>query len=117
MDKEIEELSELFKKTLDECHQRFLDYLHNGCKKYNIEETIEATEDDIGKLCLFWDYGTDENARADEVHILMAIKTNERGKKEFWCDGCGDCGYYHARRLTPTEVENLTGYKVEVDNG
>lgn len=79
------------------------------------EPMQEASEKDIGKLCLFWDYGTDENAKKDEIHLLLEIKKNEKGRTEYWCDGCGENGFYHCRRATPSEVAEITGYGVTED--
>ena len=74
-------------------------------KKYIlVEEPVkEATEEDIGKLCWFWD---DENR---VVGILSHI-----GKDSFpYKDGERFFGWKHCRRLTPAEVAEITGYKVE----
>ena len=73
----------------------------------------EANVCDIGKLCLFWDYGTDDDAKPDEIHLLRDIRVNDEGREEFWCDGCGENGFYHARRCTPREVEKISGYKIK----
>jgi hypothetical protein len=69
-----------------------------------VEEPVkEATEKDIGKLCYFWD---DESENAVGVLEKMdeSIPYPYRNKDGF---------YYHCRRLTPAEVAEITGYKVE----
>lgn len=111
MDKEIEELSELFKKTLDECHRKFLDYLHNGCKQTKVEEVRLVNDNDIGKLCRFWD----DNVFDYNVGLLEIISEEEGDTDCPYCmEGGYGCWYKHCRLLTPSEVEEITGYKVEV---
>lgn len=71
--------------------------------KQEREPVKEADENDIGKLCWFWD---DENR---VVGILSHI-----GKDSFpYKDGERFFGWKHCRRLTPAEVAEITGYKVE----
>lgn len=76
-----------------------------GNKAYILEEDPmqEATEEDVGKLCTFWN--DDENDK--KVDILKEID------KRFHQKFVGNICYFHCRRLTPSEVAELTGYKVE----
>ena len=67
---------------------------------YEEEPIQEAIEEDVGKLCWFWD---------DECNKRMGI-----------LDHIEDGLYYvrnwfygHCRRLSPAEVAEMTGYKVE----
>ena len=67
------------------------------------EPTEEVTKKDIGCLCAFWDFHEDDK----QVGVLVALDT----------DACpyhdGYTYYQHCRHLTPTEVAEITGYKVE----
>jgi hypothetical protein len=77
-------------------------------KKYiEVEEPVkEADENDIGKLCWFWD----EENRPKQIEILKRFEpiltqmryTSKSGSAWKYC-----------RRLTPAEVAKITGYKVE----
>lgn len=68
------------------------------------ESMPEATEEDIGKLCWFWN--------EDGVYYIGTLKSiDEKSTKRFYML---DIGYYeYCHRLTPSEVAELTGYKVE----
>lgn len=68
------------------------------------QEQQEATEDDIGKLCLFWN--------EDGVYYIGTLKSIDvKSKKRFYLL---DIGYYeHCHKLSPSEVAELTGYRVE----
>ena len=58
----------------------------------------EATEVDIGKMCIFWDY--------DDVcyyGILNKIEVND--KEKMYRYRCG--AFSHCRRLTKNEIEEL----------
>ena len=70
------------------------------------EPEQEATEKDIGTLCSFWgrDYKDAELGILKEVSY-DGNEVKYMNKDEYW--------YYHCRRLTPSEVAELTGYKVE----
>lgn len=70
-----------------------------------VEEPIkDATEEDIGKLCKFWDSDTDEK------NISVLKKINKECSYPF----VHNDGYYgHCSPLTPAEVAEITGYKVE----
>ena len=61
----------------------------------------EATEQDIGKLCYFWD----NEGLADTKGILGSIET-ENGEKHYYLDKI-DVYFEHARRLTKQEIEEL----------
>lgn len=78
-------------------------------KLYILEEepVKEVTEEDIGKLCVFWDdiggkyYGILEEYGEDVQRKILSYY-------------CKDARWYdHCRPLTPAEVEEITGYKVE----
>ena len=71
------------------------------------EQEQEATEDDIDKLCKFWD--NDENDF--RLSILRSIKIESKTDYPFEDDF--DVEWIHCRRLSPSEVAELTGYKVE----
>lgn len=62
----------------------------------------EATEDDIGKICYFW-----ENDETDppEYGILQYIYTDETEKS--YQLGCNGGHWEHCRRLTKQEIEEL----------
>ena len=71
--------------------------------KQEKEPVKEADENDIGKLCWFWDTSVENK----KFSILTKID-------------CAPCPYHtynscydHCRRLTPAEVAEITGYKVE----
>lgn len=58
----------------------------------------EATEDDVGKICAFWD----EEEKCDDVLYGILTDTKFRTfQKDF--DSC----YNHCRRLTKQEIEEL----------
>lgn len=66
-----------------------------------IEEPVkEATEEDIGKLCWFWDKECDKR-----MGILDHIEDGLYYVRNWF--------YGHCRRLTPAEVAEISGYKVE----
>ena len=72
-----------------------------------VEEPVkEADKNDIGKLCRFWN----DNPQDYVVSILCEVY--ERGDYPYGIDCC-DCYYKYCRRLTPAEVAEITGYKVE----
>lgn len=68
--------------------------------KYIVIEE-EANENDLGKLCWFWD----KDEKYKRVGILDHIENNLYYMKSWFCE--------HCRRLTPEEVAEITGYKVE----
>ena len=76
---------------------------------YILEEEAEpeATADDIDKLCKFWD--DDENDF--RLSILRSIKIESKTDYPFEDDL--DAEWIHCRKLTPSEISELTGYKVE----
>ena len=77
-----------------------------GSKLYYEESEREATEEDIGTLCKFWgrDYKDAELGILEEVSY-DGDEVRYMSKEEYW--------YYHCHKLTPSEVAELTGYKVE----
>ena len=69
-----------------------------------VEESVEeANENDIGKLCYFWDFHKDDK----QVGVLVKLDQDACP----YHNGYTYCS--HCRRLTPTEVAEITGYKVE----
>ena len=86
------------------------DYLGiSNSNKYILvdKQVVEATEEDIGKVCKFWDEAEDY----DNFGLLEKILDKETNtyayKKEL------GAGYKHCRVLTPKEVKQLTGYEVK----
>lgn len=85
-------------------------YGKDACTFYKsceiIEEQTEATEKDVGKLCLF--------KSKTEIHYKVSILKKIVRYNGFnmyeteWGDRFGCC-----RRLSPVEVAEITGYKVE----
>lgn len=72
-----------------------------------VEEPVkEADENDIGKLCKFW------NDDIKDYAVGTLCKVHKRVDYSY-CIGCCDCWYKYCCRLTPTEVAEITGYKVE----
>lgn len=68
------------------------------------EPMQEATESDVGKLCKFWD---------DDIRFVFRILYDVT--EDIECpfeDEAGD-EWKHCRRLSPAEVAEITGYKVE----
>lgn len=80
-------------------------------KKYIlVEEPVkEADENDIGKLCKFWN----DNPSDYEVGTLYEISEEKADNYPYAMDSFYGCWYKHCRRLTPAEVAEITGYKVE----
>lgn len=82
-----------------------IDFSQKDSKLYiEVEEPgEEVTKKDIGCLCAFWDFHKDDK----QVGVLVSLDS----------DACpyhdGYTYYQHCRRLTPTEVAEITGYKVE----
>lgn len=68
-------------------------------------ERREATEDDLGCLCYFWDEEDDK----EELGILNGYDPSDDDK--YHITGLG--WFQHCRRLSPSEVAEITGYKVE----
>lgn len=64
----------------------------------------EADANDIGKLCLFWD----EHFNARSISILECLQTGILKYKAKY-----GANWEHCRRLTPDEVSEFTGYRVE----
>lgn len=59
----------------------------------------ECTEQDIGKLCAFWDY-------KEEMHYGRLNSIIKQGEMTFY--SLEDIrSYYHARRLTKQEIKEL----------
>ena len=69
-----------------------------------VEEPVkEVLEEDIGKLCWFWDFDDDDK----RIGVLVGIAKDlcPYRNKYAW--------YQHCRRATPAEIAEITGYKVE----
>lgn len=66
----------------------------------------EASEKDVGKLCWFWD-----SYSIKHIGILEEILDSDT--RPYWrlYDGC----YAKCRRLSPSEVAEITGYGVTED--
>lgn len=60
----------------------------------------EATEQDIGKICVFW------NKDIDYVLYGRLLKINERFNPHKYQMN-GECGFIHCRRLTKQEIDEL----------
>lgn len=72
-----------------------------------VEESVkEADENDIGRLCKFW------NDDVKDYAVGTLYKVHKRVAYPY-CIGCCDCWYKYCCRLTPAEVADITGYKVE----
>lgn len=69
---------------------------------YEEQEQQEATEDDENTLCVFWRGDSDKY-----YGVLDYIQSGGDFKM------LGGCSFPHCRRLSPSEVAELTGYKVE----
>lgn len=80
-------------------------------KKYIlVEEPVkEATEEDEGKLCWFWD----DEEKEKNVGILLRIDTKSDTEFRYIRESQLTTVWKHCRRLTPAEVAEITGYKVE----
>lgn len=76
--------------------------------KYIIIEE-EATKEDIGKLCKFWN--DDPNPYA--IGIFSKVSEEENDNYPYRMDCIEGLWYKHCRRLTSSELAEITGYKVE----
>ena len=77
----------------------------------------EADENDVGFLCEFW---CDDNIYSGHIiGILERIDSKEFMEKNnlevdgFYVEKYHNTHWQHCRRLTPDEVSEITGYKVE----
>lgn len=69
-----------------------------------VEEPVkEVLEEDIGKLCWFWDFDDDDK----QIGVLVGIAKDSCPYRN------GYSWYQHCRRATPAEIAEITGYKVE----
>lgn len=75
---------------------------------YEEEPMQEATEEDVGKMCLFYD------TEADEPRYSILEKVFKEDSDFPFMDSCCDT-WEHCRRLTPSEVAEITGYGVTED--
>ena len=88
--------------------------LFNDCISH-IEETYilvdkpiaEATEEDVGKVCKFWDEAEDY----DNFGLLEAVW--DKGELVYPYKKLLGSAYKHCRVVTPKEVKQLTGYEVK----
>lgn len=78
----------------------------NGDYYILVEEPVkEVTEEDIGKLCWFWDSSDDRKFPG----LLTDINYDDAYS---FC--CRAAGYYsQCCRMSPSEVAEITGYRVE----
>lgn len=78
-------------------------------KKYILVDDLikEADENDVGKLCIFWD----EKAYTQAVGLLERLNPKIGNLLKYRMKNGFDFG--HCRRLTPAEVAGITDYKVE----
>lgn len=60
----------------------------------------EATEQDVGKICAFW------NKNINEVSYGKLLKIDERFNPHKY-QANGEWGFIHCRRLTKQEIEEL----------
>ena len=65
----------------------------------------EATEQDVGKLCYFWDDDNEHALGKTNGYGILTLKDVAGGKCYYIADG--DSTYEHCRRLTKTEIEEL----------
>ena len=72
------------------------------------EPMQEATTDDVGKLCKFYD------TEADEPRYSILEKVFKEDSDFPFMDSCCDT-WEHCRRLSPSEVAKITGYGVTED--
>jgi hypothetical protein len=75
--------------------------------KQEREPVKKVTEEDIGKLCKFWD----DEACIQAVGLLERLNPREETSLKYRMKNGFDFG--HCLRLTPAEVAEITGYKVE----
>lgn len=92
-----------------EMEKEFNDLIKHGQElieklKKEKEPVKEATEKDVGKLCWFWDNDEDNKGIGTLTEILT-----DNPYSFCYRAGC----FRHCRRLTPAEVAEITGYKVE----
>ncbi|MBO7713988.1 MAG: hypothetical protein J6S85_10490 [Methanobrevibacter sp.] len=86
------------------------DYLgiNNRDKYILVDKPIaEATEEDIGKVCKFWD----ETEDSDNFGLLEEIYG--KGECVYAYKKVLGSSYKHCRVVTPKEVKQLTGYEVK----
>lgn len=85
------------------------DFYETGILKINWHDKTEitrpiqeATEADIGKLCVFW------NIKESYIGKLCHIESNDAGKYyEMSVPIAGNLDFLHCRRLTKQEIEEL----------
>ena len=82
-----------------------IDFSQKDSKLYvEVEEPVkEVLEEDIGKLCWFWDFTEDDK----QIGVLVELDTDSCPYND------GYTYYRHCRRATPAEITEITGYKVE----
>lgn len=82
--------------------------LSNSNKYILVDKPIaEATEEDVGKVCKFWDEPED----SDNFGLLEAIW--DKGEVVYAYKKALGSTYKHCRVVTPKEVKQLTGYEVK----
>lgn len=63
----------------------------------------EATEQDVGKLCYFWDDDNEDAWGKTKGYGILTLKDVAGGKPYYIADG--DSTYEHCRRLTKQDIE------------
>lgn len=96
-----------------EIEKEFNDLIKQGQElikklKQEKENVKESDENDLGALCKFWS----DDPRHYVVGILFEIFEYD-DYYQYAMDCSCMCEYKHCRRLTPAEVAEITGYKVE----
>ena len=95
----LEQMKQDFDKFIKECEKKLDD-------KKDSKKMICL--DDIDKLCRFWN----DNVFEFVTGVLELISEEEDEESPYLMEGGN--WYKNCRRLTPIEVEEITGYKVEV---
>ena len=86
-------------------------YMNDSCYFEDEDKEEEATETDIGKLCYMWD----RNRKDKVVRVLGRISDKRLNSKYPYSSKENTDCWMHCRILTPLEVEQITGYKVQED--
>ena len=88
----------------EQMRKDFDDFLKKEEKLIESYKKGESVQKDIGKLCYFWDDYLEEGSYG-------LLVTTVAGKYKY-VNKLGNA-WMHYRRLTPQEVSEITGYKVE----
>lgn len=96
--------------------QELIEKLKEEKEPIKKEPVKEADENDVGCLCEFW---CDDIYSGHIIGILKRIDSKEFMEKNnlevdgFYVETYHNTHWQHCRRLTPDEVSEITGYKVE----